>query len=1460
MTGVSRFTGSFLCAIMLSVCAVPASAESPVVGLPGESRATALRLDEARKQLADSRWPEALEEFQTTLDSSGNDLVAVDAGRSVQARWLVHAAIAALPVEARRIYRGRVDRQAARWLEQGVAAHDTRLLRKVVDDAFCSTAGEKALDLLGDLAFERGQFDEALAWWRLLVPFATQPGDCAYPDPHDPARTHAKQLLAKLFAQGKTSAWDDDLDRFRDAHDTASGSLAGMKGPYAETLAKTAQRRGEDGPRDSDWSTFGGDGSRGLVPRVADPLEELGKLMQDGPTWQIPLDTRDRGDGGADPKKPLSPAALNRAMAVHPVITRTHVVVASGGRVTGVDLRSGKSQVWRDAGAFKDIQPPKFGEPAGVRWTLTTASGRLYARLGVRGIHPVERVDAGAGARPAELRTLLRCLELPPPDRPEEPATHRWRLDLDGGPGAREPAFFEGTPLAFNNQVFVAVSRFASQRLITSIDCYTDDTEPVLRWRRDVCETPEPRPDEPRFHHHLLTRAGNLLIYCSNAGAISAVDASTGQTTWAVRYPRREEEPDDDLLEPVPTKGQLARARDLAPCLFADGRLYAAPADSDRLLCLDPLTGRTLWDRERLHVVHLLGVGQGRLIFTTTGGLRAVGATDGGDNGGWMQPDTGRLAPMGRGILLGDLVLWPTVRSRPAGTPGFVVYAVRQDNGRPAADPTFLHRLPAGNLAYAHGYLAVADRDTLSIFVAPRLLVEDRRRTAADHPDAPDAWIRLGRSEADEQRFDAAVDAFRRAEKLTESGGTLAARRLREAARRGRQAALLGRGRAALKSHAPERIMEAEAAFRDAVMVEGGPETKVHALMYAADRWHEGGEPARALTAWEQVLASPELRSYSLCDESGVDVAAGSDVAVHAHQLVAHVDPALGEAVDAQARVLREAATPERMVGVAQQLLTEFPHASVTWTTLRKLARDQEKANPGIAAWAWRKILVLGIEGEEQAAALAGLARCLEQQGLPEAAEVVWRRLQEGHGSRVAAEALRHLQDRPRPSGPAFPWQRHWHVALGLHETFLAESDGGACPPLVFTVAGQVVTARRLVTGEVAWRQSLPFASTWASLWADIVVVAGPRGAVGLRLEDGGRVWDFPLPRGERWLAATGVMVGPQTPEILDGFQLARDRLFFFQGRRRLLALNAESGELLWARWAPGAELGETTEDGQFFTLTPLGAGSVLVQTSARKWWLLDAATGRVARGGPAAREPWPVAPVVLDGPTLCFVPTPRQVLAIDPETGRNRWEYRIPGNTLASGEPCHLIGSGKEVLIISPWTIGYYLNRLDAATGKPLWKRPIALPMQNLDRRGWAVDSEAVYHAHGGTLTARSLEDGRIRWERPLPPASAWTVRRIRDGLVAHPAVIPRTYFRFPWLRGAIQYVGDDLPPAQTEFPILVSDPRTGELIERLNFPSVPSVRWSDEPSVPRTVVYTGPGRSLVALGGGLWGLTTAE
>ena len=66
-------------------------------------------------------------------------------------------------------------------------------------------------------------------------------------------------------------------------------------------------------------------------------------------------------------------------------------------------------------------------------------------------------------------------------------------------------------------------------------------------WRTAVCETSESRVGESRYRHHLLTLAGTQIVYCTHNGAVVAIDALTGRRNWAIRYPRRtmdtEEEP-----------------------------------------------------------------------------------------------------------------------------------------------------------------------------------------------------------------------------------------------------------------------------------------------------------------------------------------------------------------------------------------------------------------------------------------------------------------------------------------------------------------------------------------------------------------------------------------------------------------------------------------------------------------------------------------------------------------------------------------------------------------------------------------------------------------------------------------------------------------------------------------------------------------------------------------------------
>src|SRR5215469_17543975 len=86
--------------------------------LPGESPSAAQRLESARKLARDRQYAEAVDEYQRLLEEAGDKLAPVSERQFVQVRWLCHLDLAALPPEAVRLYRNRVDAQARKWYDQ----------------------------------------------------------------------------------------------------------------------------------------------------------------------------------------------------------------------------------------------------------------------------------------------------------------------------------------------------------------------------------------------------------------------------------------------------------------------------------------------------------------------------------------------------------------------------------------------------------------------------------------------------------------------------------------------------------------------------------------------------------------------------------------------------------------------------------------------------------------------------------------------------------------------------------------------------------------------------------------------------------------------------------------------------------------------------------------------------------------------------------------------------------------------------------------------------------------------------------------------------------------------------------------------------------------------------------------------------------------------------------------------
>jgi outer membrane protein assembly factor BamB len=393
--------------------------------------------------------------------------------------------------------------------------------------------------------------------------------------------------------------------------------------------------------------------------------------------------------------------------------------VADARRIMGYSLFDGREILRYDLARLAPENPRlKSDVPIepDLSHTLSVAGNRIYARLGAQALGP-PRKDS---PNDASQHTYLVCLDL---QFGVSGKFESWALKSKGT--AATGPVFEGTPVVGLGSVFIAESRFAGGLTQTEIACYDADTGKE-RWRTEVASvTQDFRLGEgkQRFRHHLVTLAASMLFYCSHSGAIVALDALTGRRLWAVRYPSSA--PQTVFGEPLP--------RDLAPCLYSGCRLYVAPVDSDRIFCLDPDTGQTIWQSRPVQVVQMLGVAKGHLIVTASTPrpcIRALDAATGNDLRGWMQPaDGSELKTFGRSVLAGDWVFWPVRSDYRQG-----VYVLDQQTG----EPVLFDERVNGNLAVGSDCLAVAGSRELSVYVPqgrflpqPRSLILDSFRNLA---------------------------------------------------------------------------------------------------------------------------------------------------------------------------------------------------------------------------------------------------------------------------------------------------------------------------------------------------------------------------------------------------------------------------------------------------------------------------------------------------------------------------------------------------------------------------------------------------------------------------------------------------------------------------------------------------------------------------------------------------------
>jgi outer membrane protein assembly factor BamB len=764
-----RFIACVYLALIWLVAAAMASAQPLQIGMDRAPRAelsppqvdvvsgpTASRLEQARALAKDANWEDAIEIFQQLSAQESDEVVEVADGRFVSLRAYCHLQLSQMPKEALTVYRRRVDPLAERWYREALAHRNEDVLRRVVDELFCSSWGDDALLVLGELALERSDYAAARRYWEQISPLLRDPAGqplwlslrdidldahwpqieahwktrqqpatwIAFPDTELTLADVRARLILASFRAGEFQRAQVELDVFPRFHPDAAGRLGGQEGPYVATLA-TLLDSAKQWPKekvDANWLTFAG--SQNRVPAIP----KLGPVT--GPAWAKPVPlsptivprtvrtSRIFGGefgGGLVERQPNIPVReTQRPLSFFPVAAHGIVYYSDATRMHAVDLQTGRPAITRDGVLHRGdhsgdrrldivnhfgggIWRPDFGISGGVpRHTLAIAEGVLYTRVGRLATSQANLHENDARDRLVGLN-VMRDGALAFREQPEDAS---WS--------------FDGAPVGNGGNLWVAMRRsdVASQAYVACFDAATGN----MLWRTKIGAADTTGSGLGYVvTHNLLTLASDRIYFNTNLGLIVALDASSGEICWLHRYERRGDEG---------TAGRsrsLHADRDPSPCLVHEGLVVAAPSDTPLVFALDADTGQTIWATDKLpDVLHLLGVVRRNLIVSGNR-LWALDLYSGKSKFVWPDSEHAGIRGMGRGLVAGDEVFWPTRKE---------IYVVHGVTGGQSRSPIPLGAVSdsGANLAATSGRLIVAGYDKLMAFGAALPLPPNQRK------------------------------------------------------------------------------------------------------------------------------------------------------------------------------------------------------------------------------------------------------------------------------------------------------------------------------------------------------------------------------------------------------------------------------------------------------------------------------------------------------------------------------------------------------------------------------------------------------------------------------------------------------------------------------------------------------------------------------------------------------------
>jgi outer membrane protein assembly factor BamB len=739
------------------------------IDLPSD-RTMARGIDRAKDRIADGEYSQALRFLDEVLAGSQDSFVPVgDTGEHIGLKETASAMIRDLPPEGRELYQSTYGPAARKKLNEALASGDMTALREIVWQYFYTPAGYEAAMQVAQLEADAGRHLSASLLFDELLRIDTAA------ERFNPQLTllAAKSRLA-LGDVEKTSGLLSSLNALRASHVKIAGreelltSVANDPlGWYERVIGKPATSRVSSV---DEWLTSRGDTTRNG--------HALGGLPHVRVRWEARLLSHPQFETVYDEfwtalqqrNQPLPAAGV-------PLAIGDTVIATTAQNVIAVDFRTGK-RVWQ-------TQPQRIAEfeqllsfsGDSVSFDTNIQSAQSFAR------RLWDDYLYNSVSSDGERVFVIRDLRLPDFEQPDPwamPFGMRTGADtpgavnrlcaydlstqgklvweLDGAAIGTEVsgAYFLGAPVVVDEKLY-CLAEIKSAIHLVAIDHRTGELaglQQLAGLQNGIYLDPLRRSQAA-----VPSYDSGMLVCPTGAGVVIGINLERNALAWAYQY---------ETSRNISALLRRENSRSIeqpghwieGSAILADGCVILAPPESNFLHCLDLLTGKLRWKRERGDGIYLAGVDHGRLLVI---GLRGVTALElEGGKPAWPQESLSLpndAAPSGRGFFTDGKYYLPLSNAE--------IVAIDTKRGEIVERTRSRSGTVLGNLIAHKGAILSQNGKFLDCFDQIEVLRESTESRLAKDPDDVEALRTLGELAYNDGKLSRAIELLERAYALS---------------------------------------------------------------------------------------------------------------------------------------------------------------------------------------------------------------------------------------------------------------------------------------------------------------------------------------------------------------------------------------------------------------------------------------------------------------------------------------------------------------------------------------------------------------------------------------------------------------------------------------------------------------------------------------------------------------------